>query len=460
MTATSLRLRLTLIILLPLVAISIAVGLLLVRDARETATDVFDRRLLMTALAVASDIARSDGDALSIETRDRLADTSGGKVFYHAFAPDGIYVTGYATPPVPLGRAAMPQGEIVFYDALYHGRTVRAVRIKDMATVGFISGLFTYTVWQDVILRDAFVRDLVLRSFIPIFVLILTVAFVVWFGVRLGLRPLLDLEDAISKRSSDDLSPIQRPVPPEARGLVTRLNGLFAQVQGAMAMQTNLISNAAHQLRNPLAGVLAMAEAVHGAPDDKTARARTGELLDAARRASDLADKLLTLERVQAAPTSTLTRPVDVARLISDVLDDHRKAATRRNVRLSATLPEGPVILVADEVMLREAISNLTDNALRHGGPTLSHVEIELRGAPDVTTIEVRDDGVGLCASDVETVLARFGQARASEGSGLGLSIAGAVAERHGGGLVLDTAQRGLRVIFRLPGPGPMVASA
>ena len=69
------------------------------------------------------------------------------------------------------------------------------------------AGTFTYTVWQDVAVRSAFVRDLVLRTFTVIAVLIGTVALVVWFGVSIGLRPLLDLEDAISKRSSDDLRP-------------------------------------------------------------------------------------------------------------------------------------------------------------------------------------------------------------------------------------------------------------
>ncbi len=458
MTSASLRLRLTLIILGPLLTISIAVGLWQIRDARDTAAYVFDRSLLFTALAVASDIAQSDGDALSIETRDRLADTSGGPVFYHAFAPDGIYVTGYATPPVPVGLTHLPEGDLVFYDALYHGHTVRAVRIQDITTVGVISGVFTYTVWQDVALRDAFVRDLVTRSFVVILVLIGTVALVVWFGVSLGLRPLLDLEDAISKRSSDDLSPIQRPVPPEARGLVRRLNILFSQVEAALVTQTNLISNAAHQLRNPLAGVLAMAEAVNSAPDAATAQARSGELLEAARRASDLANKLLTLERVRAAPPQTLNRAVDLSQLVAGVADDHRTAAAARDVRLSTSLPPGPVFAVADAVMLREAVANLTDNALRHGGKALTQVQISLRQDDDATVIEVADDGTGLNENDVDRVLARFGQAQAGEGSGLGLSIADAVATRHGGALSLDTARQGLRVIFRLPAEKTAVA--
>ncbi len=451
MTSTSLRLRLIVIILLPLLLIAAVVGAWQVREARDTAAYIFDRSLLTTALAVAGDIARSGGDALSIETRDRLADTSGGPVYYHAFAPDGIFVTGFSTPPVPVGLTRVPEGEIVYYDAIYHGRIVRAVRVHDVTTIGPISGVFTHTVWQDVALRNAFVRDLVARSFIVIAVLIGTVGLVVWFGVSLGLRPLLTLEDAISKRSSDDLSPIQRPVPPEARGLVRRLNSLFSQVESALTNQTNLISNAAHQLRNPLAGVLAMAEAVASAPTPAAARARTGELLSAARRASDLANKLLTLERVHAAPPDALNRSVDLTQIVADVGDDFRAAAQAAGVCLTCTIPDAPVLAIADEVMIREAIANLVDNALKHGGDGLSAIDVTLDRDEGDAVITVVDDGVGLDPADVAIVLARFGQARGGQGSGLGLSIADAVADRHGGALSVDTSGQGLRVVFRVP---------
>ena len=87
--------RLTLIILLPLLCIGMAAGLWRLADARQTAADVFDRSLLSTAIAVANDVAISEGDALSPRTSQLLADTSGGRVFYHVFAPDGLIVAGY-----------------------------------------------------------------------------------------------------------------------------------------------------------------------------------------------------------------------------------------------------------------------------------------------------------------------------------------------------------------------------
>lgn len=451
MTSTSLRLRLTLIILLPLLAIGAAVGAWQVSDARTKAAALFDRSLLSAALAISADVTASNGDAISLETTDLLQDTSGGPVFYHVYAPDGIYVLGYASPPVSLAAPIGSEEQITYFDGRYGGRDVRVLRYRSVTTVDGISGPFTFTVWQDVAVRNIFVRDLVLRTFTVISVLIGSVALVVWFGISIGLRPLLDLEDAISRRSSDDLRPIRRAVPPETRGLVTRLNTLFGQVERAMDAQNTLISNAAHQLRNPIAGVLAMAEAVQSAPTTDAVQDRTGELLFAARRASDLANKLLTLERVRAAPQDTLASTVDLGAMIDEVVSEFQSEAMRRNVLIRAEVPPGQTLIVADQVMVGEAITNLVDNALQHGGPKLRHTDVRLTRDAQSAIVTIADDGVGLDQDDIGTVLARFGQANPGEGSGLGLSIAQAVAERHGGELQLETERTGLAVSLTLP---------
>ena len=103
-------------------------------------------------------------------------------------------------------------------------------------------------------------------------------------------------------------------------------------------------------------------------------------------------------------------------------------------------------------MLLREALTNLVDNALVHGGPGLGRIEIAARPTASGLRIEVRDDGRGIAADQHETVLARFGQAEPGPGSGLGLSIAEAVVDRHGGRLTLrEAAGRGLSVSLDLP---------
>ncbi|MEY3005231.1 MAG: hypothetical protein RLZZ491_2407 [Pseudomonadota bacterium] len=456
----SLRLRLTAIILVPLLIIAMAVGVWQLGYTRQKAEALFDRSLMTTALAVAADVARSGGDALSLQTRDLLSDTSGGAVYYHAYAPSGVYVTGYATPPArsPEAVALHGDGFYGFYDSTYFGQPVRALRLRQVTSVGGIAGTYTYTVWQERAILDALIRDLADQVLIVMAVLIGTVALVVWFGVNLGLRPLLALEDAISRRNSDDLSPIRRAVPPEARGLVRRLNTLFGQVEATMQAQASFISNAAHQLRNPIAGVLAMAEAVRRAPTPEATRARAGELLVSARQVRDLANRLLTLERASAAGGPL--EAVDLAALVAQTVDDLRPRAQDQGVELVLRPARARPMVEADHLMLREAVMNLIDNALRHGGAGLSQIVVALETGPDHARLTVCDDGRGLRPHEVALARARFGQVGAGEGTGLGLPIAEAVVTSRGGRLDItpqNAPNAGLTVTVTLPLSEPLL---
>jgi len=121
LASLSLRTRLTLIILLPLMFISTLVGIWQFNIASETASEVFDRSLLAAALAVSNDVSISGGDALSESTRDILADTSGGLVYYQVFAPDGVIVAGYATPPVGIPTKLEQSASPAYFNARYLG---------------------------------------------------------------------------------------------------------------------------------------------------------------------------------------------------------------------------------------------------------------------------------------------------------------------------------------------------
>lgn len=447
----SLRLRLFLIILIPLLVLASAVGGWRLVVAQRTAQELFDRNLMFSALAVARDFALAEGDAILPATEQLLAETAGGPVRYHVYAPDGVYVTGYAVPPVPISRKLPEAQAFAYYDATYKGAPVRVLRLRDEATIADLSGTFTITVWQDLSARNAFVTDLALRALAIIGTLLLAVGLLVWFGVRQGLKPLLDLEDAISRRSPEDLSPIRRAVPVETHGIVARLNALFARVSTTLEAQNNFVSDAAHQLRNPIAGLRALAEATTTAPDLDTARRRAAELTRAAAETGDLADRLLTLERARAEAGVPRLQPVDLTHLVKDLCTTARRPHPQPNVTLTCALPDRPVMLPADPVMLREALTNLIDNAYAHGGPDLGKVHIAVETTTTIARITIADDGPGVTPQDIPRILARFGQGHTSAGSGLGLSIAEAVARRHGGTLQILSPDTGFTVQITLP---------
>ena len=442
----SLRGRLTAIILIPLLAVSVVVAWWQLNNARQTAADVFDKRLLVAALAVANDVAISGGDALSARTGDILTDTSGGPMFYHVYAPDGVIVAGYATPPVGIPRPTDEASAPNYFEAIYLGRAVRGVRLENRTQIDGFAGVFTTTVWQYASVHAAFVRDLVMRATLAIAGMIAALALIVWFGVRLGLRPLTDLEAAIASRTSDELSPIKRAVPVEVAGIVTTLNRLFGQVTQSMSAQSEFISNAAHQLRNPIAAVLSLAEAVKSAPDYPAAKDRAADLLEAAQETATLGQQLLLLERARTISPATAMQTFSLQHAF-DAWSAEDPGA-HPPVRFLARTALGDVF--GDEMMIREALRNLIDNARRHGGPELTRIDVTANRNGNEIILDVRDDGVGLSPDAIYAARTRFQTVAATSGSGLGLSIAEAVAVGHGGALDFDASGPGLTVTLRL----------
>lgn len=445
----SLRSRLIIVILTPLMAIAALVGTWSYSDAQRNAAARFDRSLMSTALAISRDIAVTGGDAVSPETRDMLTDTSGGQVFYHVYAPDGVFVTGYATPPVPPSRA-LREAEMAFYDAIYRGASVRALRVTQTTAIDGVRGPFTFTVWQATDVRDGFVRSRTQPVFLIIASMIGALAIVVWFGVAIGLAPLTYLEDAIARRSAGDLSPIRRQIPAEARGIVGQLNTLLHNLATALKQKDAFISDAAHQLRTPITGVLSLADAVEKAPSLQVAKTRARDLAEAAREAGRLTNSLLTLERMRAGRSypAEAFNPVEI---LHSIVATFGTRATQAGVQITAKTDARIGHLHGDATMFAEAVKNLVDNALLHGGPQLSEIRLTAKGRGQFCVVTISDNGVGIQPVDFDRALGRFGQIGTRAGAGLGLPIAQATAENLGGTLELSAAAGWFTVTITLP---------
>jgi two-component system sensor histidine kinase TctE len=142
---------------------------------------------------------------------------------------------------------------------------------------------------------------------------------------------------------------------------------------------------------------------------------------------------------------------MDLHRLVVETVAAHAERAKSQNIFLKHQLTDGPAIVVGDQIMLREALSNLLGNALVHGGDSMSVVTVKLQDSGDFLHLEVSDDGRRVSPADVPNILARFGQEETGTGSGLGLSIAEAVARRHNGSLEVLEPDTGFAIRIVLP---------
>ncbi len=433
----SLRLRLSVLILAPLIIVAIVVTVWRYENARRTADGIFDRNLVMLVLAVSRDVAFSGGDSLSETTSNLFRDAAGGTVFYHVYGPDGSFVTGYSSPPVRAAGTVLAPSEPILFDAVHQSVPVRAVSLAERVSIDGISGQSVITVWQQLEPRLAFAQTLALQSAILALILVMTVATLVIFGIRLGLRPLDQLEAAIKKRSTSDLRPIERQIPVEARGIVERLNNLFGRLTDAKAAQERLISNAAHQLRNPVAAIHTMAQATLAATTLQDSHARASELVDETRQAMRLTQQMLSLERIKGGTPVLAQADLNLfarelaARVGPDVL--------KTNVSFEVDAPQSPLLAQFDATLLGEAATNLVDNALRHGGPDMQNIKIATGTHQDRAWISVENDGAGFGQKDPAEMFERFKQGRESDGSGLGLAIVKEVAHLHHGVVDVDT---------------------
>ncbi|MEC5291859.1 sensor histidine kinase [Aurantimonas sp. C2-6-R+9] len=449
----SLRSRLFLLIVLPLVVVAGFAAVARYVMAERTSQTLYDNTLLAVALAISRDVVLSEGDLLSEQLLESLTQTLGDAIYYEVTGPGGRFVTGYTNSPPQPGTEEIASGVPAFFDAEYFDAPVRAVILREFISEPQFGGWVTVKVWQTVRQRDALSLQLAMEASTLMAVVIVAAGAFVWFGINFGLRPLLQLREAVERRSQDDLSPIRRTVPREVKSLVRAMNALFRQLSDAFAARDAFISNAAHQLRNPIAAILAQAEAAEAAPPDADLRGRVSEVAEAARRTARLTQQLLSLERARGLPPGSSEGKIELAKLAADILRGRAAAALLRGIDVSLDVAGEPVLIRGDPVLLGEALENLLDNAIRYGCRDGGAVRVAVRFEPGIVRLAVEDDGPGVPADQRDRVFERFqrGVDDGVEGCGLGLAIVREIVERHGGHVWLADAPGGARFVIELP---------
>lgn len=431
----SLRGRLFLLLMLPLIAVATAASFARYIEANRLSRELYDNTLLVVALTISRDVVISEGDVLTENLLDELTAALGDPVYYRITGPGGSFVTGYSDPPNMPANRLPTGGEPVFFDSVSLGKPVRAVVLREYISEPQFGGWVTVEVWQTTAQRSALSRKLVTQSILLLGSVILTAALILWFGIKLGLKPLLDLREAIGQRSADDLRPIRRWVPPELRPLVHTTNSLFERLAQAFALRDGFISDAAHQMRNPVAAIQSQAEAAMSAPTEAELRTRVADLAESARATSRLTSQLLSLERVRGRSLKEFVQPVDLVALIRERVRAFAEAQLRRDVDVDFAVTGTVRPVECDPVLVDEMVINLLDNAAKYALRPGGRMEVSVEFTPDSVRLRCADDGPGIPPEMCERIFDRFFRLDSdqSRGCGLGLAIVNDVAMAHGG---------------------------
>lgn len=268
---------------------------------------------------------------------------------------------------------------------------------------------------------------------LPLMVLLLHLA------VKRSIYPLKELASELSERRADNLAPVSRAVPQETQTLVDALNRLFARVQTSIEREQRFTSDAAHELRSPLAALKVQAE-VLALSDTAEQPYHLQQIQQSLNRAEHLINQLLTLARLDPEQGLKNTAPINWESLSSQVLQNTNLSAREKRIRLKREFLAEPPLLQGDDALLQLMLRNLLDNAVRYS-PENSEVGLYFHA----DRIEVRDQGTGIAPEHLSRIKERFYRpaGQNAQGSGLGLSIAEHIAKLHGLTLKLENRDGG-----------------
>jgi two-component system sensor histidine kinase QseC len=303
--------------------------------------------------------------------------------------------------------------------------------------------------------REEIEHDLLLQDTAPFLILIPLLGILVRWAIGRELRPIQQASDVLKSRSLEDLSPVEATDPPaEIAPLIDALNATLAKIRGVLENERQFTSNAAHELRTPLAGLTVQLTNAAAASDEPARLEAIAEAHRGVDRMARIVNQMLDLARWDTTIQRRKFANVNIEACVDEELGVLSPIIVERDLEIVRSFHPSGLTCVGWESGVKTIIKNLLENASRYSDENGTiHIEGYLEEARPVFAIS--DTGPGIPPSVREVMLQRFarGENARSSGSGLGLSIVARVADVHGAVLVMTDAKhgRGLRVEVHFP---------
>ncbi|MDD0809617.1 sensor histidine kinase [Curvibacter sp. RS43] len=439
-------------LLLPIGVYVLINSLTLYTDTQKAVQAAYDRTLLASA--------KSIGELLTVEGYDEQARLQvtvphaaleafetdiRSRMYYRVSDVNGQWVSGFealpAWPRQPLPPS--PYSALVhFYDDLYQDDPVRVAVLLQPVVGERGRGMAMVQVAETVGLRQTMVRDIMLASLLRQGVLVAVIILIVTTVVQRATRPVRRISAELQQRQEGELKQISAPdAPRELLPLIEATNHLMGRLQNLLDHQKRFVRDTSHQLRTPLAVLKVQVQsALRGDVEPQTALLEINATVE---RATQLANQMLALAKVEQLRQQSDTERVDLAAVLRDVALDLSPLVAERSLDFELEAPT--LYLPAHDWMLRELVRNLLHNAIRHSPPG-GRLRISLDIEPERAVLTVSDQGPGLSAGQRERLFQPFWTGELPGGTGLGLTICHDIVQALQGRITLKNREHGGRV--------------
>jgi signal transduction histidine kinase len=439
-----------------LVVFALGAGLVLMRVGMSV-KDLFEDQIDQTVeaeIAGLSEQYRQGGIRRLVETVERRANQPGSSLYL---------VTTFAGERIAGNVAQLPVG-VLERPGLIETRYARTDGVvaehRALARIFLLPGGFRLLVGRDLEDREA-LRGLMLRA------LLTSLGWLVLIGAAGGIfvaMRVLRRVDAMRASAQTIMSgDLAQRLPRTGSGdeldrLAISLNAMLERIGELMKGLQEVSDNIAHDLKTPLTRLRnGVDEALRTAQSPADYRACLEKVVEESEGLIRVFNALLMIARLESGAAQEAMQHFDLAAVARDVAELYDAVAEEQGVMLTLDA-DGPLMMRGGRELIGQALANLVDNAIKYGQPSedgaRAVVNIAARRMGDRIELAVADRGPGVAAQDRARVLERFVRlegSRSRPGSGLGLSLASAVARLHHGALRLDDNEPGLRATMELP---------